>query len=703
MPDQTGFRFIYLDELYPLEVFKLLAAAAEKCQGKYLEGVELIFPSDSIFGTLVSLKVPNPYTAAKPQTMETDRRQVFDELIAAFRKIKEGEPGQRAPAGESMPLARGLCRLLLVPGKAQDQPSPIMEDEYLVVGRDMSKETMAKILRELNVHATHTRMSGAETRLGSRYLFYVKDDLHRRSSFLSLVAGETFTGCQLLQGFRSGDFTVFLPEGAAPGAGELDYFCRLLVSAPGIFEISERDKTGREKVEAGLLAAVTRWPGAIEFLYLAGLRFYDQALFTRPAPEHVTFEFLDLKSGEKSAETLKARLRAAEPRVGYRLELRSTRHLDRDKVERLYEEKTRIEYQIAYRESIARPRPVLLRFTRKQLPALADVIRSFPLKVIHDGGLKYGFQATQYEPAGFHFILVDPWEAAEARLDPLPLWEDLDPWPMRFRLDPFWARYYYDQAGTAMVFVPEGTALFPPMHDWDRTSMDQYLRETMEHWFRSREGIEEIPEHPIYIFDGVPRPTAEIRISVLDRERFEPLHTRLGWINDNLVVTKAIGIEKLISNMAKEITWQELHRSIMADAEKIQQDFEDTAAHAGQQMATTVKELTGSLTEEVNRVVEKTFHMAGEVRKMDEQLRAWEEVAKGIKTILDEVDRQRNTAARQTVKSQNEFYNMVRQIEYEIATSQRNRDEIEKKIADEIEKLKKSYQKLKERLFNLKK
>lgn len=703
MPDQTGFRFIYLDELYPLEVFKLLATAAEKHQGKYLEGVELIFPSDSIFGTLVSLRVPDPYTAAKPQAMEADRRRVFDELIAAYRKIKEGEPGQRAPAGQSMPLARGLCRLLLVPGKAQDKTSLIMEDEYLVVGREMNKETIERIFRELSVHATHTRMSGAETRLGSRYLFYVKDDHHRRSSFLSLAAGETFTGCQLLQGFRSGDFTVFLPEGAAPGAGELDYFCRLLVSAPGIFETGEIEKAGREKVKAGLLAAITRWPGGIEFLHLAGLRFYDQALFTRPAPEHVIFEFLDLKSGERSAETLKTKLRAAEPQVGYRLELRSTQHLDRDKVERLYEEKTRIEYQIAYRESISRPRPVLLRFTQKQLPALADVIRSFPLKVIHDGGLKYGFQATQYEPAGFHFILVDPWEAAEARLDPLPLWEDLDPWPMRFRLDPFWARYYYDQAGTAMVFVPEGTALFPPMHDWDRTSMDRYLRETMGNWFRGQEGIEEIPENPVYIFDGVPRPAAEIRISVLDQEHFEPLHTRLGWINDNLIVTKAIGIEKLVSNMARDVTWQELHRKIKADAGKIQRDFEETAAFAGQQMAAAIKELTGSLTEEVNRVVEKTFQMAGEVKKLDEQLRAWEEVAKGIKTILDEVEKQRSTAVRQTVKSQNEFYNMVRQIEFEIATSRRNRKEVEKKITIEIEKLKKSYQNLKEKLFSLKK
>jgi GTPase SAR1 family protein len=702
---------VYLDELYPLEAFKLLAAAAERDQGNALAEVELIFPSDSIFilSTLVTLKVPDPYTETKPQPGEADRIRVFDELITAYRQIKGGEPGHKAPFEEpvSLSLGEGLCRLLLLTRERDhEKPALVKEDEYLVVGRDMDKEDARGIFERLSIHATYTRISGAETRLGSRYLFYVKDDHRRRSSFLSLAAGDAFSGCQVLQAYHSGDFTIFLPPEAGPGAVELDYFCRIILNTPLLWG------TGKEKANNGLLAAVIQWPGPkglttkkeinIEFFYLAGLRFYNQSAFTQPEPGHLTFELLDLKSSEKSADTLKVEFRAAEPHVGYRLELRSTRHLDQDKVEHLYEEKARIEYQIAYKESISRPRPVLLRFTQRQLPALADVIRSFPMKVIHDGDLKYGFQATPYEPTGFHFILVDPWEAARSSLDPIPLWGDLDPRPMRFRLDPFWARYYHDQAGTALVFVPEGTALFPPMHDWDRRSMDRYLRETMQQWFDSQKEAANIPEHPIYIFDGEPRPSAEIRISVLDQESLKPLHTRLDWLNDNLTVTHAVGIEELISRMARGVTWQELYQKIIEDVEKIQEDFEETAAASSQQMAAAIHEMTESLTEEINRVVEKTFQMAMEVKKLDEELREWETVCTGMRAFLNEVNKTQKNTIQQTVKAQNEFYNMVRQIDYEISTSQRNREKIEKKISNEIIKLKESYRKLREKLFSFK-
>lgn len=700
---------VYLDELYPLEVFKLLAAAAQRHEGNFLDEVELIFPRDSIFGTLVTLKVPDPYAGTRPQPGEADRTRVFEELITAHREVKGGEPGHKAPAGEPVPLGEGLCRLLLLsPERDQKKSAIVKEDEYLVVGRDMDKEDARGIFERLSVHATYTRVSGAETRQGSRYLFYVKDDHSRRSSFLSLAAGEALTGCQLLRGFRTGtgDFTIFLPPETTPGAAELDYFCRLILYAPLVWG------AGKEKVKNGLLAAVTLWPRGkgltdkrefdIEFLFLAGLRFYNQSVFTRSEPGYLTFELLDLKRSEKRVDTLKGEIQAAKPYVGYRLELRSTRHLDQDKVEHLYEEKARIEYQIAYKESISRPRPVLLRFTQKQLPALADVIRSFPMKVIHDGDLKYGFQATQYEPAGFHFILVDPWEAAKSSLDPIPLWEDLDPRPMRFRLDPFWARYYHDQGGTALVFVPEGTALFPPMHDWDRRSMDRYLRETMQLWFHGQEGAANIPEYPIYIFDGEPRPTAGIRISVLDRESLKPLHTRLGWLNDNLTVTHAVGIEDLVSNMARGVKWQEFYREIMGDAEKVQEEFEKTAAASSQRMASAIHEMSESLTEEVNRMVEKTFQMVLEVKKLDNELREWEDVTTGMKTFLAEVEKKRKDTIQQTVKSQNEFYNMVRQVDYEISTSQKNREQIEKKVSKEIEKLKESYGKLRKKLFSLK-
>jgi len=697
MPE--GSAFLYLDELYPLEVFKLLTTAAEKYGGDYLDEVKLVFPENTIFGTLVVLRVPNPYAGTRAKPGEENRVRLFEGLVTLYRELKggRGEPGHKAPGGETVSLGEGLSRLLLIPGKDREKPALVKEDEYLLVGRGIGKEAASGIFDTLSVHATYTRVSGAETHLGARYLFYVKDDRQRRSSFLSLAAGEVFTGCTLLQAFRVGEFTLFLPLDVLPGAAELDHFSRFILATPRLWGL------GEEKIEKGLLAAVARFTGGIEFLYLVGMRFYDQSVFTRPRPEAgaVRFELLDMKTGEKGLHSLKADLQAVKPPVGYRLELRSTRHLEQEKVERLYEEKARVEYQIAYRESIERPRPLLLRFTQKQLPALADVIRSFPMRVIHEGGLKYGFQATAYQPAGFHFIFVDPWEAAQTSLDPLPLHEGLDPWPMRFHLDPFWARYYFEQGGTALVFVPDGTALFPPMHDWDRRSMDTYLRETMQHWFEGEPGVSDIPEEPIYIFDGVPKPRAEIQVSVLDRGALEPLHTRLGWLNDNLTVAHAVGIDNLVTNLAKDITWQAIYRETIAESERIRDEFEVAAAASGERVAEVIYQLISSLTEEVNRVVERMFEMSGEVKELDGKLKEWEDACEEIRAILGEVERGEGMAKQQTVKVRNEFYNLVRQVEYDLAASQRSRDEVERKMADEIKKLKESYKKLKKKLFSI--
>ncbi|MCP4154334.1 MAG: hypothetical protein GY757_41805, partial [bacterium] len=427
-----------------------------------------------------------------------------------------------------------------------------------------------------------------------------------------------------------------------------------------------------------------------------------QVVIAKPAEGYATFELLDLKPTEMQLDMLQANLQSAAPDVGYRLELRPTRHLETNKTERLYEEKARIEYQLAYLESISHPRPVLFRFTQKQLPALADVIRSFPLKVIRDSGLKYGFQATRNEPAGLHFVLVEPGETIMNGLDPLPLHGDLDTSPMRYRLDPFWARHYHEPGGNSLVFVPEGSALFPSMHDWDRGSMDSYLRETMQHWFTGQAGAGELPGQPIYIFDGESRPDSEIRISVLDGEALKPLHTRLGWINDNLTVLHAVGIETLITSLAKDVSWQELYKELMDDANTLREDFETTAVSAGKQVADMMQGMTETLTGEVNRVVDRTFQMVEEVTDLDRELKKWDNVCTNMRALLTQVGKMKESTLRQTVQVNSEFYTMVRQVDFDLAEAQKSRDEVETKVARELEKLKETYSKLKNKLANFK-
>ncbi|MCP4214607.1 MAG: hypothetical protein GY765_08115 [bacterium] len=694
----------YLDELYPVEIFNILLTAATKYYGRFLNEIRVIIPENSIYGTLAVLVLPDVF--ADKSAANRERIQVYHTVVQAYRELKNREPhqGGTPPAGKLVTLLEGLSRLLLAPAHmTSEAPSPVESDEYMVVGRDMQREEIVSMINTLSLHATNTRVAGVQMARGKRYFFYLKDDHQRRSSFLSFAAGEGLRGKLLLKGFKSGDLVVFLPADCEPGAVQLDYFCRFLQTAPLLFR-----KT-LEKVKKGVLAAVSRWPrpsqeGAadkghdIEFLYFAGLKFYNQTVFQKPATDYATFQYLDLQSGEMSLEVLEKEIQSTTSDIGYRLELRPTRHLEVTKADRLYEEKARVEYQLAYLESITRPVPVLYRFTQKQLPALADIVRSFPLKVLRDGNLKYAFQATQSDPAGLHFVLVESAEVVMNNLDPLPLWEDLDVRPMRFRLDPFWARYYHDQGGNAMVFVPEGCSLFPPIHDWDKRSMDTYLGETVKQWFRGRmEGVT-IPEYPLYLFDGNAEPQAEIQVSLLDRMGFRPLHTRLGWLNDNLTVVQAVGAEELISQMAEGLTWEQLYGMLMKDAEATKVEFEETALMAGKRVADTVHEMTETLTEEVNRVMENTFKMAVKVKALDGRLKEWEGVCTGMEALLDEVNGKQERTLLSTVKATNEFHTMVKQIDHEIIASNKARLDVEKQIDAEINHLKETYKKLREKL-----
>lgn len=695
MADTPG--FVYADELYPHELFKILSAAVSVYRGKLLDKIEILLPQESLFTPLAALKIPNPYE--KGVSMPQEYLKVFDALRGAYGALKNGAaPGGRAPAGETVPLTEGLCRLLLQSQPSPGSPGPPENDEFLVIARNIRREDASVLFKKLSLHSTFTRVSGVNTPSGGRYLFYLKDDHRRHSSFLSLAAGEGLMGGVVLQAFRADPFTLFLPPETNPGAAEVALFCQLIQKGPFLWGL------GDVTPQKGLLGAICQWqkPQSLEFLFLNRLKFYDQTAFTKPGPKTAHFSILDMGEGQKSMEQLKKDLRQAAPEIGYRLELRPTRHMEVSKAERLYEEKARIEYRLAYLESISRPRPVLYRFTQEQLPALADVIRGFPLKVLQDGSLKYGFHAGPHNPAGWHFLLAEPGEAVMTALDPLPLWKEPGAPAIRFRLDPSWVRYYHDQSGSALVFVPEGTVLSPPMHDWDRGSMDRYLRETVHYWFGDDQGVTEVPKNPIFVFDGQPEPEAHIHIAILDLDRLEPLHTRLGWLNDNLTVMHKAKVENLVSRMAKDITWQEIYKQVMKDADTLQKDFENTAASAGQRMAETMQDMVDTLTMEINRMVEKTYRMTADVDKLSKELQQWENATEGIHVMLQEVKDKQERVVRDTVDQDNQFRNMARQVDYQLDAAAQLRQEIESKFEAELQKLRASYKKMKEKLLSFK-
>jgi hypothetical protein len=713
-----SYTYSYLDQLSPAEVFQLLVKAAKKHRGQYLDRVHIVFTGGIPF-KFVDLEVPDPYEDRNWKSPA--EKETFAELVEAFKEMTGRRERNTSPGGDTRGILEGIAWLLLRSANETDEKiAGSKGDQYLVVTRAIEEKQAELLFRNLCFHATSTRVSGFDTApaksAGSRYLYHLKDDPRRKSSFSSLAASGLFDEhpCQVLKGYEAEEHVTFLPQEAQPGERKLHYFCRLVEAAPVLFGSKEY------KNSTGLTAAVLQWPGTsetlkepgpetvnemeLEFLYLGELRFFRQELFTKRKVDRARFEYLPLKESQKALDGLAAAIQKAKPYVGYRLELQSTKFLEKNQLERLLDQKARIEHNIAYLQSTTIPQPVLMRFTREQLPALAAQIRSFPMHILHDGRLKYGFQAYDNEPAGYHFILIDLRETGRNELDPLPLWQDLDidVLHMRFRLDPFWAYHYYEAGGESMVFVPEGCALFPPIHDWERGNMDQSLREIIGHWFHQSLKSQPIPARPIYLFDGTPGKGSPIHISVLNQDRMEPLHMRLGWINDNLLINHALEKENLMKEMAKDITWGELAQHIKINTEKTRRNFSETALATNQHIANTTNEMTRVLTGAIDRVVKETFRMTQKIRRMNQRLQEWDKMLEDMSEILQEVREQKQETTQRMGAAKNEFWRMEQQIQREIQASERRRKELEGKIVEEVQKLHAASQRLKMRLKSLK-
>jgi hypothetical protein len=714
----SSYTYSYLDQLLTAEVFQLLVKAAKKHRGQYLDRVHIVFTGGMPF-KFVDLEVPDPYEDKNWESQA--EKETFAELVEAFKEMTGRRERNTYPGGDTRGILEGIAWLLLKSANETDEKiTGSKGDQYLVVTRTLDEEQAELLFRNICFHATSTRVSSFDPNpakgTDSRYLYHLKDDPRRKSSFSSLAASGLFDEhpCQVLKGFETEEHVTFLPQGSQPGERKLHYFCRLVEAAPVLFGSKEY------KNPTGLTAAVLQWPGPpgnlkepgpgtddemeLEFLYLGELQFFRQELFTKRKVDRARFEYMPLKESQKALDGLAAAIQKAKPYVGYRLELQSTKFLEKNQLERLLDQKARLENNIAYLQSITIPQPVLMRFTQEQLPALAAQIRSFPMHILHDGRLKYGFQTSDNEPAGYHFILIDLRETGRNELDPLPLWQDLDidVLHLRFRLDPFWAYHYYEAGGESMVFVPEGCALFPPIHDWERGNMDQSLREIIGHWFHQSLKGQAIPARPIYLFDGVPGKGSPIHISVLDQDRMEPLHLRLGWINANLLINHALEKENLMKEMAKDITWGELAQHIKINTEQTRRDFSEAALATNHHIAKTTNEMTRMLTNVIDRVVKETFRMTQKIRRMNQRLQEWDKMLEAMSGMLREVREQKQETTQRMGAAKNEFWRMEQQIQKEIQASERRRKELEGKIVEEIKKLHAASQRLKLRLKSLK-
>ncbi len=700
--------YFYCDRLGPAQALKLLAETADKIPEPCLGEVCVQIPANKFDD--ISIVVPDVMTEKGSKKEKQARKQAFDVLINTYHLATNGRMPKRSQvAGEFMSLSKGVLRLLLNSDCASgDQQAEAAQDEYLVIGHKLDKKRALAVFEEIRFQATSLRVAAKNSKMGILYLFHVLDDQDRLSSFQSAGVGNLFSDCHILNGFISNGGRVFLHPALNPEKKAFDFFCRILKKAPRVFNM-ESAISGD-----GLMAAIDQWPAKEEikdkaanrflFFNLSGVFFSSQAEFTPGVSHYADFEFHDLSRTEDALDNLRSAMEEAKPYIGYRLELRSTRHLETAEKERdlLQEELINLEYKLAYLDSIAQPRPVLLRFTQAQLHVLADVLRSYPQQIIQSGHIKYGFQATENNPEGLHYLLVDPAMAVKNELDPLLWWLNPGGQAVQFRLDPFWARYYHSPDNKYLLFVPDGAALSPSMHGWNQESMDTYLRDIMKTWYHGKHGVPVIPGKPIYIFEGDTGSDADIHISILDHDQFQPLRERLGWLNDNLDIIQAVEKEELVREVAQDITGQRLAEYFRDKAAEAEAAFEAAAQETGNRIASRLDDMTEILTEEISRVVKEVQKTTGEILELRRQLEKYT----GVRYEMEQGVKQAEDRKNEVRKNREELYKEMVRLETRVvqpalSAAEKTREKIEQEVSAEIDRLRDIRNKLRKKLFKL--
>ncbi|MGE3267762.1 MAG: hypothetical protein AB7P40_03370 [Chloroflexota bacterium] len=716
-------RYVTLENLSPLVALQVLAQAARALRAAGVSLAPLVdvrIGMETLGGlTTVGLLIP----AGGGRGQSPAIKQTTEAILRAYSDRVGGIiPGPRdALADGAVTLPDGAARLLLHPSDQPAEPDP---SEYLLIAEGVSSERAARIFEDARFDATSVRtLAAVDARHPDApvYLFHIRDDRGRRSTFQGALTGERFSDCTLLAAFDAGSGAkVFLPPELVPGRPELEAFRDLVqvlplsggqpaVPAPAATNGHRPDRDERlvavyPRRSAGQQSAAG--PDSVYAVaYLGGLAFRDQ-LDLQPRRRAGIYEVVDLRASEAVAANLRDVIERSGAGIGYRLELRTTEYVEppeEQELIRLDQEIFDLELRRAALRSLSPQKPFLYRFSQSQLAGLADVLRSYPPRILREGGLQYAFQpaagarggaAVHDERSGLHFLLVDP-----ARVGPLmeklrfPEFGLSGP-TMRFWLDPYWARYYLDDRalqGECLVFVPYGTSLFPSMHDWDLGEMQEYLHFAVQRWFAPSGGADTavpLPERAVYIFDGDPSPNAIMQVTVLDRDGFCPLQQRIGWINTNLEAMRPdADVEDVIERIADARTREAVLGTISARVSAAEAAFDQTVVEASAHVAAHLQELLDALTVEMNGLIDRAQRTTEDVVRLKTRLRDLDTTRLDLRQVDDNVTGAA-TVAGQAADTLDRYYNdQLRKAQEAVRRANASRVTADKEIAEAVQQL----------------
>jgi len=596
---------LYFPGLTPISALELLAGIAQR-----EDAVGILSRISVCVQAPVSFDSPAPvtlYLSSRSDTRTGRNRDTEEAFTEDYRRLsKKANPVADDRTRESyQSLLEGLPRLLLesaASGAGESDPALKDDDVRMVVANGIQYEQAVEILDDLNHWAPPAEIAVREGSDGVCSYYYLVNNRSfdavdpwatGRPAYCSVPLH-----CYYVEryGLRH---NVFLPYEAAPTRTALEHGIALILAMRGMYD------GGDPRAEPRAILAITVPTSydtqSAQVHYLAHLSFINHFEMRPIVRELANFEVFAGDSSPAAQERLRDALSSI-PRAGYRLRLRPAfqRVVDQGAYQAALQRYEEAAQEIDLIESLDREdRPTLLRFTQEQLPALAEVIRAYPVKDTRR--LLYAFQADSFRhPEGVHFLLVDP-KIPLSDLDPIVYWEGQSEQPMRFWIDPYWAREYYQGDEAAQVYVPYGTVIYPALHSWGVDDMDAYLNNILLRWQKASEnGPVPAFQSAVYVFDG--EIGHQLDVFVLDWQAFQPLTARLEWLNECLDVQGIIHIEEVIKLISSSKTRQRLADYFTQKEEHSILAYNDVQRRVEQTMAGHSRELLKTITDELTQL-----------------------------------------------------------------------------------------------------
>ena len=535
--------------------------------------------------------------------------------------------GQPQPPESAVGLDDAIARLLVnLTGVTDPRHAADPGAERLFISSRVSPKAVVTSLRRLERFSTPARVARLQSAAGGDvWLLHVLVDRARHSGFAALQAIGLLEPWEALSGYESHGCRLFLTADV-PLSRDL---------LPPLWRLLSNDHA------ASLLALTPQGPRDERFYILsrtgAGTNHFQRiALPERAFVDSLEVGFVPTASvrtstlsADAGASNLAASLREHAPSRGYRLTLESTRAIEeagRD-LDRLRSQQAYLSQRVAYAESLQRPRPRLLRFTSGQLRALAHTIYSFDPDSLFRARphVRYAFRATPDDPAGRHYLWIDP-EAVRRTPDPLALYEASP--PMRFWLDPTWGRHYQHDGGAGSVFVPEHTALAPPLQAWIPGDMDAHLQRVFGSPSASY----------VYVVDRAADGPAALELTLFERDAFTPIDTCVSWLNDHITVAERVDVTTVVRDTAAAARGELLSARAVAAASAAGRDFQREAALTRQWFMKDLDAVISSINRCTFEVLQRAHLAIDGMKRLDDDLHALADIRErsaGIASVND--------------------------------------------------------------------